>query len=476
MPSSFFLIGSILISGIFMAGSLSSCGSGNRSNHQAGLESTKPVYVRVPTAMLSRKWVETTGFNRDHAKDAFFALGWISPKNLAALPHEDKASITILNEKDVSRGLLNPITLQTSSFIEDASKEDYHNYQAMTAELKSLTDTYSDLAQLESAGKSIQGRDLWLVRISSDIATQSKKPKLIYIANMHGDEVVGRELSIYYIRRLLKDYGTDTRITNLLNHAELFIIPSMNPDGFEKHQRFNSNNVDLNRDFPDFTSDTVDTTAGRAIETAAIMALHAKHHFVTAINFHGGEVCFNLPWDTKPNNAGQTFGDDHILNPMGHTWASSNPTMYANNSGTFDHGLTYGYEWYEVDGGMQDWSIFYRQSMHATVELSYTKWPSTSQLPKAWDENKEAMLAFQERSIEGIHVEAVTTSGEPVRGIRIKVKTSGRDVNFTENFATRTTSSGAQEVTVEANGFRPTVVNLVARSFDGHYDQVVLTP
>ena len=86
------------------------------------------------------------------------------------------------------------------------------------------------------------------------------------------------------------------------------------------------------------------------------------------------------------------------------------------------------------------------------------------------------MLAFQERSIEGIHVEAVTSTGEPVRGITIKVKTSGRAVNFTENFATRTTSSGAQVVTIEANGFRPTVVNLVARSFDGRYDQVVLTP
>jgi len=59
-----------------------------------------------------------------------------------------------------------------------------------------------------------------------------------------------RELMIYLARELLDQHGSTGRLTRLVDNARIFIMPSMNPDGYELHQRYNADNVDLNRNFP----------------------------------------------------------------------------------------------------------------------------------------------------------------------------------------------------------------------------------
>ena len=89
-------------------------------------------------------------------------------------------------------------------------------------------------------------------------------PMVKYVANMHGNEVIGREMMLALSKYLLKEYTEgNSRIVNLLDSTDIHIMPTMNPDGFEKatkgtcgghgHKsgRTNANGVDLNRDFPD---------------------------------------------------------------------------------------------------------------------------------------------------------------------------------------------------------------------------------
>jgi hypothetical protein len=467
--------------GLLLVGTtcVTSCGSHKRVSGQLALgtqEKDPPVYVRVPKSFLTQDWVAQTGFNRDHGGTNQFALGYMPQDQLSALSPDEKRQIDVLNAFDVATGQLDIETLAPMVLKESTgtSRYNYHNYVDMTQDLKTLASQHTDLIELESVGKSVKSRDLWLMRISGHIARKDPKPKFLYIANMHGDEVIGRELAILFLHQLAEGYGHDQRITKLLDNAEIFVIPSMNPDGYELKQRYNANYADLNRSFPDFTSDPTDAPASRPIEVAAIMALHQKHHFVAAINYHGGAVCFNLPWDTKPNQVdGDKFGDDALMFKLGRSFADKNPTMSANSE--FDRGLTYGYEWYEVNGGMQDWANYYRRSMHATVELSYVKWPASSQIEIAWQENKESMLGYMEQSLIGIHMHVVDQEGHDIPNAVVSVDSSNRNLAFDTAFISRPTLAGARTVTVTANGFKSATITMEAAPFNGHFATVTLS-
>ena len=148
---------------------------------------------------------------------------------------------------------------------------------------------------------------------------------------MHGDEPVGMEMNFYFIQHLLENYGSDTRVTNLVNSTDIWIVPNMNWDGYSRAGgawRWNANGVDLNRNFPEwtttsFSSDTntsarmetcsdgpAPQTALLQAETVAIMNFRKAHRFVASANFHTGDLVVNYPWDTNGN-----FGADYAALP-----------------------------------------------------------------------------------------------------------------------------------------------------------------
>lgn len=271
-------------------------------------------------------------------------------------------------------------------------RDQYPSPEEIEQSLKSMAKQYPDLASLYSIGKSVKKRDLWVMKITSNKRDSDTKPKFKYIANMHGDEIVGRELMVLFIRDLLKDYGTDQRITQLLDTTEIHIMPSMNPDGAQMGRRGNGNNVDLNRDFPDFTTnDNRDVLASRQPETKAIMNWQNQYKFKLSANFHGGAEVVNYPWDTAPTKMPQhDFVKDISLE-----YATN--ASYMGASTAFENGITNGYEWYEVNGGMQDWSIYWRNDLQVTVELSDEKWPNYSNIGYYYQQNRNALIRYIER-------------------------------------------------------------------------------
>jgi len=298
----------------------------------------------------------------------------------------------------------------------------YHTYDTLTSELDAIAAARTDLTRLISLGTSAAQppepvRQLWMMKISDNPDVDEDEPEVAYIAAMHGDEVVGKELCIEFIHYLLDNYGTDSLVTDLVDNTEIWIMPSMNPDGTELGQRYNSNGFDLNRDFPDWFADPVNSPAGRQPETAAVMNWVAAHSVNLSANFHGGALVVNYPWDNNPAGSSvfspTVAPDQDTFHSISLTYSQNNPPMYA--SPLFTDGVTNGAAWYAITGGMQDWGYAWYGKFDVTLEIGDVKWPSGSQLPTFWNENRESMLFYIERIHEGLRgIVSDAATGVPV--------------------------------------------------------------
>jgi subtilisin-like proprotein convertase family protein len=312
----------------------------------------------------------------------------------------------------------------------------YHTYETLTTELQKIASDHPGIARLYTLGKSVQGRELWMMKVTRNPDAEEDEPEVRYIAAMHGDEVVGKEMCVNLLNLLTDGYGTDPRITSLVDTSEIWILPSMNPDGTAAARRYNAQNVDLNRDFPDQFTDPVDSTAGRAVETAHVMTWGYAHGTNVSANFHGGAVVANYPYDSTESGLSvySLSPDDALFRSLSRTYADANPAMASSNADpSFDRGICNGSDWYVIHGGMQDWNYVWRGGRELTLEISAVKWPSGSSLPGYWDDNRESMLALLERAGEGVRgLVTDATTGAPLAAT---VRVVGLDGNGSATYS-----------------------------------------
>lgn len=134
----------------------------------------------------------------------------------------------------------------------------YYNFNELTDILKRLEKQYPNLCNLYSTGKSVQGRDLWLMEIGNPkTGALDKKPALYIDGNIHGNEVNGMMVPLYTIWYLLTRYEDDAYITKLIDTKTFYIKPSVNPDAMNSfiteantmnHPRWNFRPVDNDGD------------------------------------------------------------------------------------------------------------------------------------------------------------------------------------------------------------------------------------
>jgi len=109
--------------------------------------------------------------------------------------------------------------------------EGYHSYSELTALTKSVADAHPSIARRFSIGKSYMSRELWAMKISDNVGTDEAEPEVLFDGGHHADEHMGVEMVIRIMRWLIDGYGSDTRITNIVNGREIYLVFSMNPDG-----------------------------------------------------------------------------------------------------------------------------------------------------------------------------------------------------------------------------------------------------
>lgn len=208
-------------------------------------------------------------------------------------------------------------TIQSSSKVEDESFLENPHYltnDELADHFMRLQKNYSHLIDVRTIGKSLDGNDLIVARIYKDVKRPRsiKVPMFKYVANMHGDESIGRQMLIYLAEYLVKNYENIPEVKKLVDTTDIYLMPSMNPDGFAKSRegscesmqnyygRYNGNGIDLNRDFPDrFDRQLIQKLyhTRRQPETLAMMDWIKSNPFVLSANLHGGAVVASYPYD-----------------------------------------------------------------------------------------------------------------------------------------------------------------------------------
>ena len=110
----------------------------------------------------------------------------------------------------------------------------FYRYPELTEILKGFTVRQPELFSLESAGKSFEGRDIWIVTAThAATGAAADKPAFWIDGNIHAAELTASTACLYYLKTLEDGYGKDEQVTRLLDSRALYILPRINPDGAE---------------------------------------------------------------------------------------------------------------------------------------------------------------------------------------------------------------------------------------------------
>ena len=239
----------------------------------------------------------------------------------------------------------------------------YTDYVNLWTKFKFLEATYPSLVKVHSLGRSVQSRNITAIQISDNInEVEAGEPWFKYVGNMHGDEVIGRQILINLAEYLLKNYETNSTIRNLVDNTNIWIVPSINPDGFANSiegrcgttGRNNANNEDLNRNFPDQFRKSGHTIQP---ETQIMIDFIENNPFVLSANLHGGAVVASYPFDDsathKKSDLTRQSPDDALFKNLAIVYSTNHATMHTSNVCPGDHfpgGITNGAHWYDVPG------------------------------------------------------------------------------------------------------------------------------
>lgn len=285
----------------------------------------------------------------------------------------------------------------------------YPTYSVYLDFLNYCQTQYADLCHIDTILKSTpDNHQILALKISNNINIPTTKPEVFLSANIHGDENVSFYCMLRLIHYLISTYQSNEFTQNLLNNTIIYICPNLNPDGTYRTSnnmvgesptstRSNSNNTDLNRNFPN--PKTGNETSYEP-ETQALMDYAFQHCFTMSACFHAGSELVNYPWDSYLSYVKKHADND---------WFSSISRKYANycqqnaTDGYFtdeNNGITNGGDWYVVYGSLQDFMCYFNHCKELTIEISHIKTPEN--VDDYWNYNREAILHLIEECHYGL--------------------------------------------------------------------------
>lgn len=123
-------------------------------------------------------------------------------------------------------GTYNPASLPSIDWVH------YHNYTEIVTILLALNETYPDIVDVFSIGKSWWNRDIYCVRLTKE-SDQKPKPEVFFVGYHHAREQISSELPLYFVLYAATNFGLNATITELINKSEIYVVVALNVDGFD---------------------------------------------------------------------------------------------------------------------------------------------------------------------------------------------------------------------------------------------------
>jgi hypothetical protein len=302
-------------------------------------------------------------------------------------------------------------------------REGYHTYGEMGADVAAVAAAHPAIVSQFSIGKSYQGRELWAVKISDNVATDEDEPEVLYDGGTHADEHMTVEMTLRILHWYADGYGTDARITGIVDSREIWIVLALNPDGAEydiaggRFHYWRKNRqptpgsryigTDLNRNF-DYrwggggrTSTNPQAITYRGPKAFSAPESRAMRDFLASrvidgrqqirvhITFHEAGRLVMWPYGyTMTDRPGDMTPNDHAaLMKIGKAMAATNGYRPQQAS-----------DLYITSGTTRDYAYGKYRIFSYTFELSVRDYPDDSMIAPETGRNREAALYLAERA------------------------------------------------------------------------------
>ena len=362
----------------------------------------------------------------------------------------------------------------------------YPTYNQYVDMMYAFADSFPNICKVHSLGTLNSGREILIVNISDNVGQKENEPSFLYTSSMHGDELTGYVLMLRFIDDILNNYNTNNRITYLVNEIDIWINPLANPDGAYAGgnsnvwgaTRSNANFIDLNRNFPDPQDGPHPDGNPWQEETLIFMGLSDTINFNLSSNLHTGAVVANYPWDTWSQLTADDSWWQHVCNEYADTCQFYGTGNYFTN---YNDGIINGYDWYEVDGGRQDYMNYYKHCREFTLELSNDKTPNPQELPSFWNATHPSFYNYMEQSLYGLR--GIITDSVTGLPIKARVEIANHDVDSSHVYSSlpignyhRYIYQGNYSFTFSKSGYHSKTINASILNNNTTYLNVQLVP
>jgi hypothetical protein len=107
----------------------------------------------------------------------------------------------------------------------------FHTHAEMVAEVGAIAAAHPSIVRTFSIGESHQGRDLLAAKVSDNVGMDEAEPEILFDGLTHGNEPMSLEMTLAILRWLTDGYGSDARVTTIVDSREVWIVFALNPDG-----------------------------------------------------------------------------------------------------------------------------------------------------------------------------------------------------------------------------------------------------